>query len=278
MDILFVIDDSGSMSEEQGNLVANFPRFIEVLDGFVTDGGAALDYRIGVTTTGKDTTTIIEFPPSFPVPPMTLNETGPNGALLWSSECGMSRNYISRSDPDVAGTFSCIAAVGTGGSGVEMPLGMTARAVSDRVADGMNSGFLREDALLAIIILTDEDDCTRYDDPITIMVPDPLAMPAASADECDPSAPEIETLESILAIVDGVKGDRGRWAAAVIAGPTSCSSSFGVAAAATRLQDFIGRVGPNGTFSSICEGDLSGGLMGALDTFDAACQAFPPLI
>ena len=38
MDILFVIDDSGSMTEEQDNLILNFPRFIEVLEEFRVDG------------------------------------------------------------------------------------------------------------------------------------------------------------------------------------------------------------------------------------------------
>ena len=32
MDLLFVIDNSGSMSQEQQNLIANFPMFISVLD------------------------------------------------------------------------------------------------------------------------------------------------------------------------------------------------------------------------------------------------------
>src|SRR4051794_8019943 len=48
MDVLFVIDNSGSMGEEQTNLVANFPMFISVLDQ------SGLDYRVGVTTTGRD--------------------------------------------------------------------------------------------------------------------------------------------------------------------------------------------------------------------------------
>ncbi len=115
MDILFVVDDSGSMAEEQGNLAANFPAFIHILDGFVTETGAPLDYRVGITTTGRDTTTIITFPPAFPVPPITMTESGPNGALVEDSSCGMSRRWIERADSDVAGTFSCAAAVGTGG-------------------------------------------------------------------------------------------------------------------------------------------------------------------
>ena len=281
MDILVVVDDSGSMAEEQGNLATNFPRFIEVLDGYTTSSGAPLDYRIGVTTTGKPTNTEISFPPMYMFPPMTISEDGPNGELLMSSSCGMTRRWIERTDPDVAGTFSCIAQVGTEGSSVEMPLLMTQRAIRERVLDGTNAGFLREDALLAVVILTDENDCSRTDDPIRMEIPDPFSGGGAmAADACDPSTPELVPVADIVAAIDGVKGDRGRWAVAAIAGPGpgSCSSAFGDAIEATRIRDFNGIVGENAVFTSICEGDLAAALMTALDTFDAACQSFPPLI
>src|SRR4051794_28884306 len=48
IDVLFVIDNSGSMEQEQQNLIANFPQFIHVLDA------SGLDYRVAVTTTGRD--------------------------------------------------------------------------------------------------------------------------------------------------------------------------------------------------------------------------------
>src|SRR5690606_28599906 len=44
-DVLLVIDNSGSMGEEQGNLAANFGPFIEELEK------AGADFRIGITTT-----------------------------------------------------------------------------------------------------------------------------------------------------------------------------------------------------------------------------------
>jgi hypothetical protein len=47
VDILFVIDDSGSMGDEQGVLASNFPAFLELLDK--EHFGAS--YRIGITTT-----------------------------------------------------------------------------------------------------------------------------------------------------------------------------------------------------------------------------------
>jgi hypothetical protein len=280
MDILFVVDDSGSMAEEQSNLATNFVRFVEVIESFRSEDGTQLDYRIGVTTTGRPTTTIIQFPPAFPLPPMMIFEDGPNGALQQGSGCGLMRRWIEQADGDVASKFSCVAQVGTGGSSMEMPLLMLERALTDRVADGTNAGFLREDALLAVVVLTDEDDCSRTDDPITLTIPDPFTMPTAIIDECDPEAPELVPLDHFLSVYDTVKGDRGRWALAMIAGPGpgTCTSAFGDAIEGVRLRRFVDMAGENVTFSSICDGDLSGALMNALETFDAACQSFPPLI
>ena len=281
MDVLFIVDDSGSMAEEQTNLATNFPLFVDVLDSYRTDTGEPLDYRLGVTTTGTNVTTRISFPPSIPFPPMEISESGPEGALLMPAGCDLARPWIERSDGDVASKFSCVAQVGTSGSGVEMPLWALELALTERVADGSNAGFLREDALLAVVILSDENDCSRLDDPIEIMIEDPLSGGGtAAADECDPANPMIEPVPRFLGALDTVTGDRGRWAAAVIAGPGpgTCSSEFGDAMEATRLKDFVTMAGDNAVFSSICEGDLSSSLMRAIETFQAACESFPPLI
>lgn len=276
MDILFVVDDSGSMAEEQTNLASNFPRFVEVINAFMTESGRPLDYRIGVTTTGQDMVTVVSFPPMFPLPPVEMMESGPGGALLQDSACGMSRRWIERADADVAGSFSCVAQVGTGGSSVEMPLRMVEMALTDKVEDGTNAGFIREDALLAIVMLTDENDCSREGNRFEIMIPDPFSPGGitGAVDVCDPASPDLLPVSHFLTVLDGVKGDRGRWAAAVIAGPTNCSSGFGDAVEATRLKDFVMMTGDNAIFSSICEGDLTGALMEALTKFDAACDNF----
>ena len=280
MDILFVIDDSGSMSEEQSNLINNFPQFVRVLDDYRTDAGNPLDYRLGVTTTGRDITTVVSFNvPGIPFPPTEINETGPNGELLQPSSCSMPRRWIESADPDVAGTFSCVANVGTNGSSVEQPLLMTQRALTDRVTDGTNAGFIRNDALLAVIMLTDENDCSRPEERVETSI-DLAGGAAGAADACDPNGDTIIPVSQFISALDSVKGERGRWAAAVIAGPGpgSCSSAFGDAAEATRLREFVDAAGENVVFSSICDGDLAGSLMTALDTFDVACQNFPPLI
>lgn len=261
MDILFVVDNSGSMVEEQENLAANFPAFASVLDEYLVDGNLPLDYRVAVTTTGRDvmyTQIIPAIPPLFPEQQIPMNEEGDDGAFR--QECGMTRKWIERSDGDVATTFACVADVGTNGPGLEMQLYASELALSERIADGTNAGFLRDDALLAIVYLTDENDCSRRDNNFSFYADQPCTN---------------EPPQQWVDFFDQLKGDRGRWATAVIAGPTDCSSEFGDAAAATRLQEFVQLTGTNAVFSSICEGNLSGALQDALDTFTAACESFP---
>jgi hypothetical protein len=263
MDIVFVVDDSGSMAEEQSNLATNFPKFVSVLEGFKTKSGAKLDYRVAVTTTGRDLSYTIDPGPPFPAFPS--NEKGDNGAFRNASSCGGTKRWVDRDDPGGASTFACRAKAGTGGPSIEMPLYSLKLALNDRVADGTNAGFLRDDALLAVVILTDEDDCSREDNNFSI-----------KSDDCQ-TMPNLHTVAEYAGMLDVAAKGPGRWAAAVIAGDKACKSSFGDAIEAKRLKDFVTIAGKNGTFSSICDGDLSGGLQKALDTFDAACRSFPPV-
>jgi hypothetical protein len=265
MDIVFVVDDSGSMAEEQANLAANFPEFIRVIDEHRTSVGEELDYRVAVTTTGRDVDYTIALPPPFSFT-LPMSEQGHNGEFL--QRCDMPRRWLERDDPGVADTFACAAQVGTGGPGLEMPFHALELSLTDRMADGTNAGFLRDDALFAFVILTDEDDCSRRDNNFTI-----------ENDQCDPPGPEHITIDEMLGLLDNLTGDRGRWATAVIAGPGpgSCQSDFGQAIEAKRLKQFVQQAGQNAVFSSICDGDLAGAMADALATFEAACESFPPI-
>lgn len=267
MDLIFVVDDSGSMVEEQENLAANFGGFVSVLDAYQTEDGEPLDYRIAVTTSGRDIDYEIdpEEPPGFPdFGTIPFSESGDNGAMR--AGCGNDKRWVESADGDVTSTFACRAEVGTGGPSIEMPLYATELALTARMSDGTNQGFLRDDALLAVVVLSDEDDCSRPDNDFTI-----------ESDQCDPEWPENQPVSHFVDFFDEVKGARGRWATAVIAGPSSCESSFGSALEAKRLKQFVEQTGDNATFSSICEGDLTGALADAIDNFTAACEHFPPV-
>lgn len=264
MDIVFVIDNSDTMKEEQENLIENFPRFVEVLDNFDTLGARALDYRIAVTTTSRAFEWVLDLTPIVPIPTEEM-EQGDSGRFR--QQCGMSQPWISSSDQSPVDTFSCVANVGVGGSRFEMPLYNLELAFTRRLQDG-NSGFLRDDALLAVVILTDEDDCSRSDDNFTLTDIDQMCAPD---DLVDPSS----TIDKL----DELKGHRDRWAAAVIAGPGpgTCMSDFGEAEEASRLKDFVSQAGQNAVFSSICQDDLASALDEALATFTAACEELDPI-
>jgi len=53
VDILFVIDNTDSMSEEQNALISSFTGFIEEIEAYEVQGtvGGQLDYHVGVTST-----------------------------------------------------------------------------------------------------------------------------------------------------------------------------------------------------------------------------------
>lgn len=251
MDIVFVVDDSGSMSEEQSNLASNFPMFANILSTYTTSGGSAIDFHIGITTTGRNLT--YEPIGGLPLP----DEHGPNGAF--EHQCGGASPWLESTDPSLPADLSCRANVGTSGASQEMPLLMAKRAVSDRVTDGMNAGFLRDDALLAVVMISDEDDSSNTDDG----TPVPLAGLPINWNPSDE-----------VAFFDTLKGNRTRWAAGVIAGDGDCSSSFGDAVNGARLKQFVTLANSSSTqavFSSICDADLSIGLKKALDTFQNAC-------
>ena len=163
IDILFVIDNSGTMREEQASLVANFNRFINVLENI--EGGLP-DIHIGVVTadigagpygimgcTGNGDNGILQNAPvggacSTPGPELYIKDfANPDGVTRDTNYTGT-----------LAETFSCIAELGTTGCGFEQPLEAARRALDG--SNTQNNGFLRTSAALAIVIISDEDDCS----------------------------------------------------------------------------------------------------------------------
>ena len=251
MDVLFVIDNSGSMGQEQTNLIANFPAFITVLNN------SGLDYRVAVTTTGRN----YSYTMTTPIGSLPQSQSGgDNGAMLKPASCNMTKRWIDKTDADPSTTFSCVANVGTSGPSDEMPLSAMRDAFEERMADGTNMGFRRADALLAVVFLTDEEDCS-YEQSVSLGFGQSL---------CDSM---MEPVANYVTFLDTYTGHHSRWATAAIAGPGpgSCSSSFGDAQEATRLKQFVSLTGTNGVMASICDGDLSIGLMQALTLFQSAC-------
>ncbi len=257
MDLVFVIDNSGSMGEEQTNLKANFPKFVTVLNNFKTKSGDPVDYRLAVTTTGVSA--------HLETIAGAADQVGDDGAFRKTS--GMTHAWLERSDAKLTTLFQTIAAVGTDGPSYEMPLESSRLALREQLKKS-NTGFLRDDALLGVVFLTDEEDCSTASRTIGS-----VSNPISSMGKCTGSQ---EATSKYVSFFDTLKQGRERWATAVVAGPGpgSCSSTFGTAAEAPRLKAFVSEVGATAVFSSICDGDLAGALTKALSTFDVACQNF----
>jgi hypothetical protein len=131
-DILFVIDDSGSMSEEQALLQAGLAQFVTTL----ANSPISNQFQIGVTTTS-----VIEFDGTVAPPAGDLV-----GPVLVSTSATLVADFQGQ------------VGVGTSGSGREQPFEAAKRALEKTT--GLNADLLRPGARLAIIFLTDEDDCS----------------------------------------------------------------------------------------------------------------------
>ena len=258
MDIVFVVDNSGSMQEEQSNLASNFPMFAQTIKAYTVSNGQPLDFRVALTTTGRDVDYQIDLGGGFGTLPQS--EQGENGEFR--NNCNNTKRWLEPTDASMETVLACRANVGTSGPSIEMPLLMSKWSLAERAAD-TNTGFIRPDALLAIVMITDEDDASTTENNFTM--------------DATGTSPTNFNPQDMVNFLDTTKGNRTRWAAGVIAGQGNCSSSFGNAADAVRLKQFVDLANGNGStqavFSSICDGNLQNGLKSALDTFQAACGA-----
>jgi hypothetical protein len=161
-DILFVIDNSGSMTEETKNLKDNLNAFVAVLNG----SAVATDFQIGITTVavqGFDDLTIgLQGRMIGPVNVPGASPARTAGPIL----VGNSSTLLpSASNVNDMGDFAALvdAAFSSGETGKEQPFRAMKRALSSPLIDSgqQNERFLRPGARLAVIFLSDEDDCSE---------------------------------------------------------------------------------------------------------------------
>jgi hypothetical protein len=167
LDLLFVIDDSPSMLDKQTNLKNNFPNFINVLNGI--EGGLP-NVHIGVVSTdlGSKGADDASPGPGIGSGPGSCSANGKAGNLQTNGSTLLTGTFLSDTKNtdgsrttnyvgSLANAFSAIASLGASGCGFEQPLEAAKRALNNNPA---NAGFLRPNAGLAILFVTDEDDCS----------------------------------------------------------------------------------------------------------------------
>jgi hypothetical protein len=131
VDVLWVIDTSGSMSSHQTLLAQQMELFVTGLNA------SGLDYQMAVTT-------------------MDMSSTGEKGRFVAQTNTPV---ILTPTTPNLLGVLAGRIQLGDNGSPVERGLQAMMAALSSPLATtGANSGFLRSDSLLVINFLSNEDD------------------------------------------------------------------------------------------------------------------------
>ena len=164
VDLLFVIDNSLNMLDAQERLVAQFPVFLSTL---VAELGDLPSLHVGVVSTdlGVGDQTVIGCTAEGDGGRFATGDQqaagcdGPTGAFIRHIQRngGTETNYSG----ELSDAFSCIALLGTDGCGFEQPLEAMRKALDE--SNQSSRGFLRPDAALAVVFVTDEDDCSVAD-------------------------------------------------------------------------------------------------------------------
>ena len=196
VDLLFVIDNSGSMAEEQARLAAAFPALIGILEA----PDNALNYRIGFTTTdagnprcpaasttpeagnlvlsscidrvdqGEFTAQDIDFSAActagcalrdsdLQILPTATQFDDTKAPRKWLENTSGVTNV---SGASMLEALQCYAPQGVAGCGFESHLESMYLALARSKDKGSknNYGFLRDAAVLSVVIVSDETDCS----------------------------------------------------------------------------------------------------------------------
>ena len=188
LDLLILIDDSPSMEQEQAKLAEQVPRLVNLLltGGVDTDGSTPLpggtfpaveSLHVGIITPdlGWSTEPPTNYSPPddfFPSDLCEVNNGLGKAGLMQVSGNRMTCDaqtppegtlYLNYPEPpfeasDLVSDVECVTGQ-TNGCGFEQQL----EAILASNRNSANGGFNREDALLAVIVITDEDDCSTTD-------------------------------------------------------------------------------------------------------------------
>lgn len=281
VDFLFIVDNSGSMGDEQQNLIQSFPGFIQTIqeklelatdyhimvidtDAYVFAGcplicsivpvclGAGNDYQCGVTE------------PEQCEDVLGAGIVHPKGDASSSKDCGFTSllRYMDVSQPDLPGTFACAAQVGTGSTDdPEKPMQAMVSAIAPAgAAHDCNAGFLREDAILVVTFITDEDDNAADGS-------------AGTVDGWKASLVAAKKNDETALVVLGLFGDNDL--ANGICPPFNPDSASG-AEPSPRLRQFVESFGERGIAGSVCADSYKSFFEEAVDVIDSTCDDFVP--
>jgi hypothetical protein len=311
VDFLFVIDNSGSMADEQQHLIDSVPGFVSSIQERLPLGAGSFHIMVtdvdpwvyeacedacvdsaqceAMSMTG-------ECDCGYPCALRDLCGAGgqvggdyvcgsaapndcdavvgagithPVGRDASNMDCSFAsgKRYITSLEPDLGSAFDCAARVGTNSSVGEKPmLSMVEALTGGGDVAACNEGFLRDDAVLVITIITDEDD----------------NGPNANDLEGDSPGSVPDWVDAVVAAKNGngqaivalaLIGDNDQPNG--ICAPLDHTTYEG-AEAAPRIRQFVENFGTRGKVASVCANDYTGFFMQTIDTIEQACEEFTP--
>ncbi|MCH9683891.1 MAG: hypothetical protein K0V04_20835 [Deltaproteobacteria bacterium] len=271
VDFLFVIDSSRSMEDEQDNLLTSFPGFITAIeqtleiDDFnlmVVDAGvvagAGCDGTLGA---GRVT-----------------SGSGQNCNLVGA------QRYATADQPDLPAAFTCMGSRGFQGPGDEQTMDSLTTALGPLTDVGQcNEGFLRDDAILVVTIISDEEDS-----PLDNSAAPPLDGTCSPADSDPNSAgdPAVWRDQVVAAksgdqdavVVLSLIGDcdvGGNCPGIELEDPLDPLGPVSGAEPAPRLREFTQSFG-FGSVGPVCADDYAPFFEQAVSVIESACDDFVP--
>lgn len=260
VDLLFVIDNSGSMHDNQVNLIASFPSLVQAMQDSLVDVD---DYHVGVVGTDD------YFGNEDGCQTIGALVTQTQGEHSSASTCGpfVGGRYMTDDEPDLAAAFSCAAQMGSEGADRERPMEALFTALNPAVnpdfpLDGCNDGFLRDDALLVIVLVTDTDDEWNFGGGF---LPQSPGEPDDWFEWVVAAKGGVETNISLLALI-GTPDDQG------YAHP--CENG-GNEQTGTRIIEFVDKFS-YGSVASVCTPDYGEVFEERIGVIESACEGFIP--
>jgi hypothetical protein len=231
VDLVIAVDGSSSMTEELEAMRDEiFPAFAQRLG---TLGAELDDFRVAT----------LDACPT----PANFHTRGAGGECNFSS----GQSWIESDSPAIAAEFACVGDIFledqqcSGENDDEQP---ATSAIAALQAGGPNSGFRRDDALLIVVAITDEDE-----------------QPTGDSDN-----PE-DIYRDLVALT---AGDPRRMVFLGIGGEEECQGEYGDAEEADGLQELtdLFEVHDRGVFWDLCQGRLEDGLDEAFRVIENACN------
>lgn len=250
VDFMFVIDNSNSMATNQGELVASFPEFVSAIEGTLTD---VESFHVGVVT--SDSYDYNENA-CTQIGALVTETGGVNSSNATCHPFAEGFRYMTDQD-DLPNAFACAALIGTGGDNNERMMEAATQAISPALngVGACNEGFIRDDALLVAVFISDEDD------PGSSLVGSP-GDPMSWYDDFI----AVKMFPENVVVLTLTRGSPGN----------VCGGAQGSEIDGTRLMQFANLFGTNGFTGDICAASFGPLFEEAVAVIEAACEEFVP--